>query len=557
MAMALASKQACEVIFSALPGANILTMDESNPSVQALAVKDGMIVAIGETSEVMKFKGPKTSVIKIRAPQTLMPGFIEPHSHPSLVSQSLGTNDISGFRYESYAQVKQAMEAALKKLDENPPPINQPWLIFNGWDVAMIPDLPELNANELDKLTIRYPVFVVSQSLHSAWTNHKALEVANITADTKDPDGGIIVRDNDGLPTGMLKEKGAIELFLPYFPKPEPSKMVSIFLTTLWEEYASNGFTTITDMGTMPLTPQMLAFLGSVTAMKECPIRLGVYSTPETKPMSTIANEKLWFPGVKVWADGSPYTGTMATETPYLDTRMTKALGFDRTNPRGILIYESSEKLTEKLQQFHDELIAVHAHGERAIDQVLQSYSKLIGKETFDHRYRIEHCGLITQDQISLAVKLGVTLTFYVDHLYYWGGALRDSIIGPERAERFAPVGLATKCGHQWTLHQDAPCTPTNPFLCMKTAITRKTKEGDVLGPKELCATIEDALKAYTINAAWQLKIDNKVGSLKVGKRADLVLLSQDPKVVKPEDLPLVKVLQTYLSGCSVEKPLV
>lgn len=547
----------CEVIFVASPGASILTMDENNPSVEALAVKDGLIVAVGEKSEVMRLKGPETSVTEIKAPQTLMPGFIEPHSHPSLVSQTLAFNDISGFSYETYTQVRQAMEAALKKLEDNPPPNNRPWLLFGGWDVAAIPDLPELNASELDKLTTKYPVFVISQSLHSAWVNHKALEVANITSDTKDPNGGIIVRDKDGIPTGMLKEKPAIELFASYFPKPEPSKMVSIFLATLWEEYASRGFTTVTEMGTLPLTPQMLGFLGNVTARKECPIRLGVYFTPDTKPVPAIANEKLWFPGVKVWADGSPYTGTMATETPYLDTSMTKALGFDRSNPCGILIHESSEILTEKLQEFHEELIAVHAHGERAIDQVLQTYSTLIGKDKFDHRYRIEHCGLITQDQISRAIKLGVTLTFYVDHLYYWGSSLRDNIIGPERAERFTPVGLATKSGHQWTLHQDAPCTPTNPFLCMKTAITRKTKEGDTLGPKELCATVEDVLKAYTINAAWQLKIDNKVGSLKVGKRADLVLVSQNPKDVKPEDLPSVKVIQTYLSGCSTEKPLV
>lgn len=545
-----------DIIFT---GGNIVTMDESKPSVEALAVKGDKIMAVGTKDEILGLKGDSTRVVELTGTQTLMPGFIEPHTHPYLVLSLSIFTDLSGFTYTSFGQVKKAIKKAVKSTKPADP---TPWVIFKGWDPALITDLPPLNAKTLDQLaTTKYPVFVLSQAMHSAWLNTKGLEVCNITKATKDPPGGKIVRDHDGNPTGMLKEGTAINLATQKIPRPNAIESAKPAFQAL-RQYSQNGFTTITEMGTISLDLKTLAMLTFLTLMPECPVRLGVYYPPTSKikPAIEHINKKLWFPGVKIWADGSPYTGSMAiAEPPYLKTPMTEALDFDFDNyPCGYLIYESADVQADTLRPFSGELLATHCHGERAIDQSLDAYEKLIqsNPENSDHRYRLEHVGLITEEQLRRATQLGVTMTIFVSHVYYYGYALQQGILG-ERAERFAPTSLATTCGQtHWTLHEDSPFFPINPFVSMRNSVTRemwKDPSRGVLGP-QFRSTIEEALKAYTINAAWQLKREGDLGSLTAGKLADLVVLDNNPLVVSPANLANIKVLGTYLGGELVQK---
>ena len=536
-------------------GGTIITMDDSNPTVEALAVKGEKIMAVGTKDDIFKLKGLFTRVVELTGAETLMPGLIDPHTHPSLVAGLSIFHDVSGFKYRSFAQVKKIMKDAVhhtKPTLADP----HPWVLFKGWDPAIITDLPGLDAKTLDSLvTAEYPVYVLNQALHSAWLNTKGLEVCGITSKTPDPDGGKIVHDSHGNPTGMLKEPPAIAIAMAKIPKPGLLKLAKLAFDTL-QQYSQNGFTTITDMGTMPLAEKIaLVFLSFITHCAECPVRMGLYYTPKNgKPSSHYINKKLWFPGAKIWADGSPYAGSMAVEEPFLVTPMTKALDFDFEHyPRGYLIYDSVDKQASTLQPFQDELLATHCHGERGIQQSLDAYEQLIQNKpgNSDHRYRLEHTGLITEEQLQRATQLGVTVTMFVGHVYYYGVALRDGIIGPDRAERFAPTNLATTCGQKhWTIHEDATANPIAPFISMKTCVTREMWKdpGHQLGP-QYASTIEEALKAYTINAAWQLKRENDIGSLEVGKLADLVVLSENPKVVQPENLPAIQVLETYVGG--------
>ena len=535
-------------------GGSIITMDESNPSVEALAVKGDKIMAVGTKDQILSLKGLFTRVVELEGTETLMPGLIEPHTHPSLVLALSIFTDLSGFTYTSFKEVKKAIKKAVESTKPAQP---IPWVLFKGWDPALITDLPPLNATTLDRLaTTKYPVLVLSQAMHSAWLNTKGLEVCGITKATKDPPGGKIVKDQDGNPTGMLKEPPAITLAASKIPKPNAIELARVALSTL-QQYSQHGFTTITDMGTIPLDLKILAALSLLTLIPECPVRLGVYYSPTSKLKPAIhhINKKLWFPGVKIWADGSPYTGSMAIAEPaYLKTPMTEALDFDfEKYPCGYLIYGSADKQAEIVQPFQNELIATHCQGERAIQQSLDAYEKLIqsNPENSDHRYRLEHVGLITEDQLRRATQLGVTTTIFVSHVRYYGYALQHCILG-DRAERFAPTGLATSCGQtHWTLHEDNPFFPINPFASMRTCMTRqmwKDPQHSVLGP-QFCSTIEEALKAYTINAAWQLKREKDLGSLTVGKLADLVVLDSNPMVVQPDNLPNIQVLETYLGG--------
>ena len=535
-------------------------MDESNPSVEALAVKGDKIMAVGTKDRILSLKGPSTRMVELKRTETrtetLMPGLIEPHTHPSLVINLSLFTDVSGFSHHSFKDVKKAIKKAVKNTKPTQP--TYPWVLFKGWDPALIPDLPSLNATTLDRLaTTKYPVMVVNQAMHSAWLNTKALEVCNITKATKDPPRSKIVRYPDGNPTGMLKEPPAItQLVGSKIPKPDAIQYLGMAVSTL-QQYAQHGFTTITELGMLPLDLKTLAALSLLTLIPECPVRLGVYYSPTSKIKPAIhhINKKLWFPGVKIWADGSPYTGSMAIAEPaYLKTPMTEALDFDFDKyPCGYLIYPSLDKQAETLQPFQNELLATHCQGERAIQQSLDAYEKLIqsNPENSDHRYRLEHVGLITEDQLRRATRLGVTTTIFVSHVRYYGYALQHYILG-DRAERFAPTGLATSCGQtHWTLHEDNPFFPINPFTSMRTCVTRtmwKDPQHGSLGP-QYCSTIEEALKGYTINAAWQLKREKDLGSLTVGKLADLVVLDSNPLVVKPENLHNIQVLETYLGG--------
>lgn len=536
-------------------GGTIITMDDSNPTVEALAVKGENIMAVGTKDDIFKLKGLCTGVVELTRKETLMPGLIDPHTHPSLVAGISLFTDISGFKYRSFAEVKKVIKDAVH---HTKPTLTDPhpWVLFQGWDPAIITDLPSLDAKTLDSLaTAEYPVFVLNQALHSAWLNTKGLEVCGITSKTSDPPGGKIVRDSDGNPTGMLKEPPAVALPVAKIPKPGLLKWAKIAFDVL-HQYSKNGFTTIIDMGTMPLDDKAaLAFLSFITHCAECPVRMGLYYTPKTgKPSSHYENKKLWFPGAKIWADGSPYDGGMAVEKPFLQTQMTKALGFDFDHsPCGYLIYPSVDEQAKQLRPFQDELLATHTHGGRAIQQSLDVYEQLIQQNpgNSDHRYRLEHTGLITEEQLQRATQLGVTVTMFVGHVYYYGVALRDGILGPDRAERFAPTNLATTCGQKhWTIHEDATANPIAPFISMKACVTREMwkEPGHQLGP-QYASTIDEALKAYTINAAWQLKRENDIGSLEVGKLADLVVLSENPKAIPPKKLPDIKVLETYIGG--------
>jgi len=248
----------------------------------------------------------------------------------------------------------------------------------------------------------------------------------------------------------MLKEKAALDLLMNNLPKPSPLEMAKLTFDAL-KQYSQLGFTTVTDLGTIDLDVLSLTFLSFITLCQECPVRIGVFYTPGNKPpvLNHYINKKLWFPGVKIWADGSAYTGTMAVREPYLQTNMTKALDFDPKKPCGLLLYDSTEHQANAVRPYQSDLIATHAHGERAIDQSLDVYELLIneqGPAAADHRYRLEHVGLITKEQLQRATDLGVTVTIFIDHVYFYGVALRDDpliIVGSPGSSKTLSFNIA------------------------------------------------------------------------------------------------------------------
>jgi predicted amidohydrolase YtcJ len=251
-------------------------------------------------------------------------------------------------------------------------------------------------------------------------------------------------------------------------------------------------------------------------------------------------HDRLQVIGMKFWSDGSNQGYTGYQPEPYVSS----------TN-RGTANY-TLEQLTEGMRKAHENgwQIAVHANGDAAIDLTLQAYEATLKKSPRkDHRHRTEHCSVAHPEHIAKMKELGTAPSFLIGHVYFWGRAFRDRILDPERAANYDPTAEALKAGIRWTMHADYDVTPIEPLRYVENAVTRIMRDrGQVLGPDQR-VTVQQALKAVTINAAYQCRRDDVAGNLESGKYADLVVLERDPTAVHPTAISEIKVLETWLGG--------
>jgi hypothetical protein len=393
--------------------------------------------------------------------------------------------------------------------------------------------------------------------MHQAFVNNAVYKAAEITRETPDPPGGgMFLKDDHGNLNGVIYEFSALEHILKKMPK-TPQGTAELLLNLQYAQYAKAGYTSIAALGPVNIAGYPLNFMANLSRNADVPVRSFVY--PLKKQLdrsgwpSGYGNDHFRIKGVKLYMDGSPYTGGAAFAEPYLNTEATLKRMNLQPNHRGKVNY-SEASLLQTLTKYHNAgyQIAIHAQGEIAIQMILNAFTEILEKyPRANHRHRLEHNALITNSQIIQAQELGLTLSFFMDHIYYYGEQL-PQIVGPDRAARFMPLGSAFAAGHRASIHTDNPATPIDPFRVISTAVTRKPKNTEViLGPAER-ATIDDALKAVTINAAWQLFEDDQRGSITVGKAADFVLLSHNPLRVNPENINYISVLCTWIDGNKV-----
>lgn len=384
-------------------GANIVTMDEECPCAQALATKDGKIVAVGDKNNILNLGGASTKYIALENNQTLLPGFIEAHQHAVLMAMSRCLfTDCSGYYYKSYQEVKNCIDNTIA----NVPRDTNKWCLFVGWDPELIPDLPELNWKILDTFSRDVPVVIIGQNFHIGWANRRAFEMANVREDTPDPNGGIFERDPETKElTGKLLEPAAYFKVIDCAPAASYKEWAKA-VDDQWTQYAHCGFTTVTELLFRHNSWDHLdEAIESKTQQPDCPLRLAIYeyvdSVEETaagessserespsagespskknkKQVLTSENDKLWFAGVKIIMDGSPHCGTVAIREPFLENDLTKMLGFPPSPNYGLLNF-SKEKLTKMVKFWHDKgkQVAIHTHGERAIELVLDVYEEV------------------------------------------------------------------------------------------------------------------------------------------------------------------------------------
>ena len=531
-------------------GGDILTMDDNQPVVEAIAVEDGRITAIGTKENIIKLRTWKTKIVNLQG-KTLMPGLIEAHCHPIATAVLSQVVNISGFTYNSREEIMATIGAAVEKASPGK------WVLAFGWDPVLVKDLHNPTLAELDSISTEVPIFILTQMMHQAFVNNAVYKTAKITRNTPDPPGGgTFLKDVDGNLNGVIYEFSALQKILKKMPK-TPQGTAELLLNLQYAQYAKAGYTTIAALGPVNIAGYPLNFMASLSRSADVPVRSFVYPLEEQLDRSSwpsgYGNDHYRIKGVKLYMDGSPYTGGAAFTEPYLNTEVTLKRMKLQPNHRGKVNY-SEASLLQTLTKYHNAgyQIAMHAQGEIAIQMILNAFTEIM--ENYPrpaHRHRLEHNALITKNQIIQAQKLGLTLSFFMDHVYYYGEQL-PQIVGPDRAARFMPLGSAFAVGHTASIHTDNPATPVDPFRVISTAVTRKTKDrGDILGPTER-VTINDALKAVTINAAWQLFEDDQRGSIMVGKAADFVLLSHNPFRIQPENIKNISALCTWIDGIKV-----
>ncbi len=533
-------------------GGPIVTVNAKNEEVQALATKDGKIVAVGLEADIRKnWVDQKTQVIDLRG-QTLMPGFVEPHVHIVLTAMVEGLwLDLSNFSlpYDTIETLSEKLRAALKTV----PPGG--WLAGFGVDPSRTsPFMAELTLEVLDKVSRDVPIFIINQSGHIAYVNSKAFEVAGVSNQTPNPPGGgIYVKDEKGNLTGKLIEPPSYLPFQAKMPVPTQQELIQAMRKTT-KRLATKGVTTsaeITVGANLGLENEM-GLYKYLLANGGLPVRVRAYLYGSAIPKGfqgvkpNEGDDLFRYVGVKFISDGSTQGLTAALNEPYAYPAGTKF--------RGDLNYQD-EQLLALMKPYFDQgwQLSVHANGSRAVEQTLNNYAKLLdgNSQPEKRRLRIEHFTVTTPEQLVRTKQLGVVPGFTIGHVHYWGQAFNDQILGAPRAECIDPSASLKKESVRFAYHSDSPVSPYGPLKYITQGVTRVWQsplQRKVLGPNERIS-VDDAIRAVTIDAAYQMMSDDKIGSLEVGKLADFVVLEKNPRTTLSEQIGDIKVLQTWVGG--------
>lgn len=545
----LPGAEPADVIFH---GGPIVTVDPRRPEAQALAVRKGRILAVGDEADVMKRRGVNTTIVDLHG-TTLMPGFVEPHVHVAAIAVftklvvNLADPSVPPSSSSTIARVQAQLAAALPRL----PPGG--WLIGFGVDPSRsVPPMAALDADTLDQVSTAVPIVVLGQSGHVAYVNRKALDLAGITAETPDPPGGTYLRDAKGALTGVVEGGPAIESFRPKIQAIRPERLLEAGRATL-RDLAAAGVTTAVDVS----TGRTLGFETETELLKTLsrepgvPVRIRSYLDYYALPPRLAlrpgeGNDLLRFVGIDFEVDGPVQSGEAALTQPY-------GPAFAAAG-RGRLAFTSAAQLRAAVQPWLQQgwQIAAHADGDLALDEVLAVYEALPqGRMRPRHsRLRIEHMTVTRNDQLDRVARLHAGVSLNPGQLYYWGRAFHEQMLGPQRARRAVSALSLLRRGVTISLHSDAPVTTASPLRAIQNAVTRQWQwpPQQVLAPEQRL-TVDQAIRAVTLDAAHQLAMDDVIGSLQVGKWADLVVLEKNPRAVDPGGIGAIPVLATYLRG--------
>jgi predicted amidohydrolase YtcJ len=520
--------------------ARISTMKPDGTTADALAIRDGKIIAIGTNDEITTYRKPDTMVIDAEGKRVL-PGFIEPHNHLISFGTSLLAVDV---RTPPNRTITEIVDRLRQRASETP---EGEWVVGRGYDDTGVADMRHPNRDDLDKASTKHPIVIWHISGHLLAANSLALRIGNVTSDMQDPPGGRIGRrTGTAEPDGVLYEGPAQILVAEHVPGYTKQDVRDGFVEAQ-AEFLSQGVTTIHDASVgRSRGVDMIDTYESARNDGVLKLRVNMFLQwqllEETgfgfEPGS--GDEWIRVAGCKIVSDGSIQGLTGALREPYICDG----------NESGWLIYEQ-EELNAMVLALHRRgyQIATHANGDAAIDSILDAYENALKiQPRSDHRYRIEHCQVCHPEHIERMQKLGIIPDFFANHIHYWGDRHRERFLGPDRVMNLDPVGSAVRAGLMPILHSDCPVTPVSPLFCIHNAVNRVTSGGELLNASERIS-VGEGIAAMTRNAARAAFQENIMGTLEVGKLGDLVILKQDPFSVQPHEIGQIEVAATVVDG--------
>jgi hypothetical protein len=509
-------------------------------------VEGERIAGVGSAAELAAFRARGARVVDL-AGRALLPGFVDAHGHFASVGLTAIVADLAPPPAGAVAR----LDDLLGRLREQAARTREGgWVVGIGYDDTLLAEARHPTRADLDGVSTRHPIAAVHISGHLAAVNGAALARLGIASGTPDPAGGRIRRDaSSGEPDGVLEETAA-----------EP--LVQLLRPTRWQAlrvvrragatYAAAGVTTAQEGGVGERELRGLCLLARAGLV---PVRLVLW--PNAQAAGALLEGRLAFPwrdplrvrrgAFKLVADGSiqGYTGHLTQ--PYHVPPPAADPGY-RGYPR-----LPREELIRQVVRLHaaGHQVAVHANGDAAIDDALDAFEAAQREAPrADARHVLVHAQMAREDQLDRMQRLGVVPSFFVLHTYYWGDRHRDRFMGPERAARMSPAASAAARGLRFTLHADAPVVPIEPLRIVWAAVNRRSTSGAPIGPAQRI-DVERALRAVTLDAAWQHFEERDKGSLEVGKLADLVILDRSP-LDDPEHVDTIRVLETIVGGRSV-----
>lgn len=545
---------------------HIITLNDEQPFAEAMLIINGKISEIGTNEHLEKHVSSNTIVVDLEG-HSVLPGFIDPHTHFAISMFLSEMHDLSGFTFKSNKDIWNAFENIVKNTEKGK------WIICKGIDPVLVSDLIPPSIDYLNAVAPENPVLFFSQSLHNYWANSKAFESVGINNKTLDPSKhSYYSKDKHGNLNGLIVEQEAIKPFFDII-KTEvlTPKKLSKISSKVMKEYAKKGNTTIVSAGITAedkrpfilfkhLSNNQITVLGGLLSkLNYLPKRRQnprhfIYMRHDMAHLlpkkSNGGNDFYGIIGIKHWYDGSPYIGSMYLNEPYLNTELSNNKLHIPKNHKGHALIEK-DTLKSFIRSYHKNgwQIALHTQGDAAISQVIDIFDELANELDFSNsRHRLEHCLLFPKDKIIQLKKLNLTPSFHVNHLFYYGDALKQQLIGRKRADNMLPIGFVKNSGIKYSLHSDQPMFESDPFRLIQTSVERKTLSGDTLGDKQKLSVLE-AIKSLTRNAAWQINMENKIGSLEKGKYADFIIIDKNPLKIQTHKLSTIKCLKTFVNG--------
>jgi hypothetical protein len=474
--------------------------------------------------------------------RTLLPGLIDPHNHTALSSLYLELlTDIGYLRNRTRADLMANLRQLVAATPEGQ------WVMVSNFDNLL--QGGDLSRTELDGISTTKPIFVWYTNGHDAAVNSAALTAANIPENIGTlPGGGHFGRGPDGKLDGRVYEMSAmlkvVQVGLPRITPQLATQAVNRYM----QAAAATGNTLLHEPGTMK--SEWIEAFAQIAAT--APLRLSASLMYEDMAgfapyrhlglgarAAQLPNSLLMLYGVKIVGDGSNQTLTGGQTQPYLNTTATGEPNFTADQMKEMVAAVKAAGLP----------VLIHCNGDKTIDFALDAIEAAYGTSTAQGINRIEHSTMLRPDQIQRMKRINVEPSFLMNHVTLYGAAYRDQIFGAARAAMTDPAGACMREGVRFTLHTDSPCSPLGPLRLVQTAVTRICEvDNSVIGADQ-AVPVRRALEAVTVDAARQLGLADRLGTLEAGKEADFTILEDNPLTVDASKIAAIKVSETWVAG--------